>query len=179
VEKKLKSNGAAGGVPLSQARHQAALAAADPDFSLAFTNWSSDTMECIDWEVDLSAITGEIVQTPPDTLATSYQGVLSWYQLISGFATGNNAGWVVYQTPAGQVFGVKIIVPVQVFGIGPRPYWEVTTDGQNWSGNYTSDNYTFDTSVGYNITCSAQSSHSSLFLSISIKDLSKKAKRGV
>lgn len=161
-----------------EATRATSLGAVSPDFSLTWTNWSKDTMDCIYWEVDLSAVTGTVISDPPDTLPQSFQAGLSWYQLISGLAAGNNKGWVLYQAPNGQEFGVRITVPVQVFGIGKAPYWQVSTDGgSTWFNKSTSDPYTFPDIMGYDVTVTPTAGHSNLYLSVTINDLAGKEKR--
>jgi hypothetical protein len=81
-------------------------------------------------------------------------------------------GWI---TPSGTQFGLKIIAPFQMLDMGDRPYYQVAygpvTPDWITAVDDPSDNYTFPSSVGYEILCQPVSTHTSLVLSVSITDL--------
>ncbi len=76
-------------------------------------------------------------------------------------------------------FGVRIWVPVQVFGIGSQPYWYVMSDqnqdlnaAPNWnhSGDDPSDPYTFSV-PNYKIVATPTASHTDLSIIVSISSV--------
>lgn len=89
--------------------------------------------------------------------------------LQSGFVS-IACGWT---GPNNIPFGVKIVVPYQLLGIGDRPYYEIAygNDSEpNWQKAVSdpSEAYTFPTSIGYLVKVVALSQHRSLSLNITI-----------
>ena len=96
-------------------------------------------------------------------------------------ADGANNAYVTWYSPEIPVrFGVRIVAPVQVFGMGKRPYWDVCWDNNpgrdpQWarSGSDPSDPRTFfaDGHVGGLAAIGrAQSWHTALDLTVTISD---------
>lgn len=153
---------------------------ATPNLSMTFFNFSSTAFSLATWEAYISAVGGELVQTPGDTLnANSGEQVLSEYQLLSGLASAGADLWTIWYDPnTTWRFGVKIHAPVQIIGIGKRPYWFVMYDQQpptsapTWisSGDDPSSPYTWPSELPFNIQATPQSTHDTLFITINVQD---------
>jgi hypothetical protein len=79
-------------------------------------------------------------------------------------------------------FGVKILIPLQLFDMGDRPNWQVMSDQNldsstiNWaqSGSDPGVQYSWPTTVGYSVVATPTSSHNGLSIVVQINNLPKK-----
>ncbi|SFQ03312.1 hypothetical protein SAMN05443579_12053 [Variovorax sp. PDC80] len=126
---------------------------------------------------------GSVTSSPGPVLkARSGMETLDICQIaFSWIADGANNAYVTWYSPEIPVrFGVRIVAPVQVFGMGKRPYWDVCWDNNpgrdpQWarSGSDPSDPRTFfaDGHVGGLAAIGrAQSWHTALDLTVTISD---------
>lgn len=108
-----------------------ALAVATGEIKITFLNYSKYEFrrDVVGYTKDFAF--GSVTSSPGETLkAGSGVEVLDICQIaLSWIADGANNAYVTWYSPKIPVrFGVRIVAPVQVFGIGPRPYWEVVWD---------------------------------------------------
>ena len=83
----------------------------------------------------------------------------------------------------GWRFGVKIIAPTQVLGMGDRPYWQIMYDQTpdnpniNWinSGSNPAYQYEWPTNLGLKIVGTPTSDHSALSINVVVSSLSEVA----
>jgi hypothetical protein len=135
--------------------------------------WARDIMGWVT-EAGVSGIS----QQPPATLqAYAGEGVLQYNQDMLGVIADGAAGiWCCWNNGS-QRFGVKLWAPLQVAGMGDRPYWYVMNDTNLDNSNINwvqisdpSDNYTWPSSLGFKIYASPVSDHSNLSVSVSIQN---------
>jgi hypothetical protein len=126
---------------------------------------------------------GNVTSSPGEILkAHSGMESLDISQIaFSWIADGANNAYVTWYSSEIPVrFGARIVAPVQVFGMGPRPYWEVCWDNSpgadpHWtkSARDPSDPRVFFAdghSKGLTATGRAQSWHTALELTVTISD---------
>lgn len=122
---------------------------------------------------------GNSIETWPDGPLMAYSGMQTCNitQNLSKLDVGpayfyycwNNGKWR---------FGVQIIAHLQVLDMGDRPSWQVMSDQHlnsstiNWFDNGSSpgDQYTWPTTIGYNIMATPDSHHNALSIKIVIND---------
>jgi hypothetical protein len=122
-----------------------------------------------------------IVTQPNDQPIPPFQSQsFSWSEIMSNLANGDTWAYMEYQCPNGFFLGVKLTVPFQFLDMGPAPYYQIWENGA-WGDEYTSTQYTFDSSCGFSITVNPVAGHTSLSLNINIDDTSDaiKAKRNL
>jgi len=153
------------------------------EIKITFVNYSK-----YDFRRDVTGYTkdialGSVKSSPGDKLkAGSGMEILDIGQMaFTWIADGANNAYVTWYSPEIQVrFGVRIVAPVQVFGIGPRPYWEVVWDNApgtnpNWTrsgGDPSEPRVFFDDGhfKGITATGRAESWHTALDLTVTISD---------
>ena len=94
-------------------------------------------------------------------LSDFQQGFIS---IACGWTAPNNIPW-----------GLKICVPYQLLGVGDRPYYQTAygTDEPNWETpvDDPSKPYTFPDDLGYQVSCTPYSEHTSLTINVIINAL--------
>lgn len=142
------------------------------DFSQTWRNFSSQSLSLVNWYCSTDSVLGTVSTSPGQTLNSGGgQESLSWSQTMSAIASGLTDGDIVWRTPNGTVVGVRIHVPLQIGPFGTAPYYKIKIGGSDWSGEYTSDVYTFDKGqTGLNITVRPIAAHSNLTLNIDVTD---------
>lgn len=146
-----------------------------------FSNYSSDTLNRDEYGWMLESGVSGITQQPPDTLVPlSGMGTLEYAQdAVGPIADGDAYIFCCWNTPSGSRFGLKLYAPVQVIGIGTRPYWYYMYDNDPYSPTIDwikigspSEQFTWPTSTGYNIQASPVSNHATLTVSVMLQPLS-------
>ncbi|MES2248428.1 MAG: hypothetical protein V4645_14190 [Pseudomonadota bacterium] len=124
------------------------------------------------------------ITSSPGTVLKAHSGMesLDICQIaFSWIAEGANNAYVTWYSPEIPVrFGARIVAPVQVFGMGPRPHWEVCWDNNpgadpHWakSGSEPSDPRVFFADghiAGLTATGRARSWHTALDLTVTISN---------
>ena len=145
--------------------------------SATFTNYSKATWELQVWHHFGTGIFGG-VETAPGKKLEAMDGLQTFILTFDMSALANGMGaqaiWWTGASGNSVCFGVKLVATAQVFGVGPRPHWEVLTgclDDQAWkkSGSVPGDQYTW-TGLPYKIVGTPTSSHESLKVDIVIND---------
>lgn len=150
---------------------------------IRFVNLSSFEFVRDDYGYELGEVMGNIVQTPGPVLK-SFGGAETYdiSNMMSSVAKHAVNMWVTwYCSKLSLRIGTRIVAPVQVFGIGPRPYWEILYDSRpggeprNWgkSGHDPADPFTWPPSLGIDIQGVSQSWHTALQVDVTLSDLPK------
>ncbi|KAF3930385.1 hypothetical protein AA313_de0204962 [Arthrobotrys entomopaga] len=147
-------------------------------YSITVVNHSTTAWTRAYWEGPSDDV-GFTINTQPNDklLGGNGQEILAWDSsaklLGSGGTDGCADGQVIWQAPSGKCFGIRIHVPVQLFGIGTSPSYQVKTVGNgSWNGEHRSDPYTFDKDIGFDVVVKAVADHSTLHVTATINDLS-------
>jgi hypothetical protein len=141
-------------------------------YEMTFLNYTEDTFTLNDFEMQVQEGLTTITQEPSGPLTSGETQTLAWTEMLSNVASGDTWGYIIYFIPSTSTwFGVKIIVPIQVFDIGPAPYYQVWVNGA-WKGDYTSQPYTFSSDTGYSIVVSPVAGHTSLSVQVQINGIS-------
>jgi hypothetical protein len=143
------------------------------DILIQYTNYSSTQFNRSTWGSNLQVGFGGLTTSPgPTLLANAGQQSIGASQILG---TVDEGPADIYLCWANSInYGVWIHFNFQMFGIGPRPVWYVSTNGSDWqlAGSDPSDPYTWDaSSVGFNIVGTPTSGHSSLTVSVIITNL--------
>jgi hypothetical protein len=150
-----------------------ALAASDADILIQYTNYSSTQFTRSTWGSNLQDGFGGLTNSPgPLLAANSGQQSIGASQILGALDEGPADIYLCWA--AGINFGVWIHFNFQMFGIGPRPIWYVTTNGSAWAlaGSDPADPYTWDSqALGYSVIGTPTSGHSSLTVSVVITNL--------
>jgi hypothetical protein len=118
---------------------------------------------------------------------SGFEQLVADQSTLSFVATGDIDLYCCWYEPVSkQRFGVRLLVPIQVFGIGPAPRWEVmsdsgtTTAAPNWvsSGNDPSKVYEWTGVDGFLIRGSPTAGHSSLTIEVTVRDAKGSVKIG-
>ena len=153
------------------------VAASNDDFSvsISFENYSGTGFYLQQWTVpDSTAISNET--DPTDTLQAIDGSTSIGCDMTLGII--GNGPYDMYclwtANDNSFTFGVKIHVPIQVYGMGTRPYYEVMSgsgaiSSPSWSGSHTSDNYTWS-GLPVKITATPNSAHTSLSVDVQISN---------
>ncbi|CZR46558.1 uncharacterized protein FPRO_12007 [Fusarium proliferatum ET1] len=114
----------------------------------------------------------------PDKHFRTGSTTLAWFFTNGAWAQGDMDGCCMWYAPNGSWFGVNIHCPVQIFGIGTAPYYEVA-----WSewGKETFFkpvdepfiSFDFPRSLGYDIQIEPQSGHSAIIVDVIINKITK------
>lgn len=147
------------------------------NLSISFKNYSK-----FEWELSDHGSNVNIQGDPTLSLVKSPSGHLKAHDGVEDYAVNSTTmgalsdggfeywcSW--YNLSTGQIIGVKIHVPVQVFEIGTAPYWYVTnTNPPNWekSGSNPSSPYTWPKIDGVNVVARPTAGHSSLTVEVTI-----------
>lgn len=116
-------------------------------------------------------------QYPEDKLKTggNTSMVLS-SGILAHLGKGGEHFYVCYKSSEGHTFGVKIKIPVQVLGMGDRPYYEIAKDVSDpdnidWDKvvDDPSKHYSFELQDGISVDCNPTSGHTSLTVAVCIK----------
>lgn len=115
-----------------------------------------------------------IVQQPARSFTFGTQ-TLSWYADVSWFSFGGDGYCVSWQTITGHSFAVNIWIPVNVFGVGSDPYYQVWYDSwgpldNNWvtPPGGASVPYTFPSGWGYTVNVVPTSEGEDLFVEVDV-----------
>ncbi|GFP59084.1 hypothetical protein ACSS6W_007739 [Trichoderma asperelloides] len=145
-------------------------------YSITTVNRSSVAWNRYYWTAP-SDIAFTINTQPNDKLlGGNGQEILAWDQAVKFLGAGGTEGYadgqVIWQAPNGKCFGIQIHIPVQLFGMGTSPYYQVKTvqDG-GWDGEHRSDPYNFSKDIGFDITVKAVADHASMHVTATINDL--------
>ncbi|KAF5701246.1 hypothetical protein FGLOB1_10307 [Fusarium globosum] len=146
----------------------------DIDATYILTWWNQTAGELLtlyDAQVHPSWILS--VKAMPDKHFRTGSTTLAWFFTNGAWAQGDMDGYCIWYAPNGSWFGVNIHCPVQIFGIGTAPYYEVA-----WSewGKETFFkpvdepfiSFDFLRSLGYDIQIEAQSGHSTIIVDVII-----------
>ncbi|KAI1049370.1 hypothetical protein LB506_005080 [Fusarium annulatum] len=116
------------------------------------------------------------VKAMPDKHFRTGSTTLAWFFTNGAWAQGDMDGYCIWYAPNGSWFGVNIHCPVQIFGIGTAPYYEVA-----WSewGKETFFkpvdepfiSFDFPRSLGYDIQIEPQSGHSAIIVDVIINKI--------
>jgi len=164
-----------GSIPFpQQPSNFAALGGSEADMLIQYNNYSQTTFDRSTWGANLQYGFGGLTTSPGPTLAAGAgQQSIGANQILSSVDEGPADVYLCWAQ--GINFGVWIHFNFQMFGIGPRPVWYVSTNGSAWAlaGSNPADPYTWDSSaVGFNIVGTPNSGHSSLTVSVVITQLS-------
>ena len=153
------------------------------EVTINWVNYSKYEFVLDDWGASGSALAGGLVQSPgPKLQAQMGSQCLDFNQFLSSMSKAKTDIWATWYCKEKQLrIGTRIIAPVQVFSMGPRPYWEILFDNRssgvprNWgrSGSNPSQPYTWPAAVGFGITATAQSWHTALAIQVVISDPGK------
>lgn len=148
-------------------------AASEADILIEYTNYSSTEFDRSTWGSNLQDGFGGLTNSPgPILKANSGQQSIGASQILGALDEGPADIYLCWAK--GINFGVWIHFNFQMFGIGPRPEWYVTTNGSDWAlaGADPSTPYTWDSSaVGFDIEGTPTSGHSSLTVGVVITNL--------
>lgn len=143
-----------------------------------FINYSSSLLyrDRMGWDTE-AGVAGISQQPPTQLQAYAGAGTLKYEQDLAGAIADGGAGiWCCWNNGK-QRFGIKLYATIQVIGMGPRPKWYHMSDSSLNNSNITwievndpSDNYTWPSSLGFKITATPTSTHSTLSVSVTIQD---------
>lgn len=150
------------------------------NLTITFTNFSQTTFNRDKNGYTIQAAVGQINQWP-DTTLQAMGGVQTCAasQNLSKLADGDADIYCCWNNGVWR-FGVKIIAPFQMLGMGDRPYWQVMYDQNpdsstiDWLSSGSNPAYVYDwpSSVGYKIVGTPNSDHSALSVAVEIQNLS-------
>jgi hypothetical protein len=157
-------------------RSDKATAADSPaDILVQYTNYSATQFDRSTWGANLQTGFGGLTSSPGPTLqANAGQQSIGASQILSAVDEGPADIYLCW-AHASISFGVWIHFNFQMFDIGPRPVWYVSTNGSAWvlAGSDPAYPYTWDRSaLPFNVVATPDSGHSSLTVSVVITDLS-------
>jgi hypothetical protein len=159
--------------PVDYQPKRATADASDADMLIQYTNYSSTQFDRSTWGANLQDGFGGLTNSPgPILIANAGQQSIGASQILGALDEGPADIYLCWAS--GINFGVWIHFNFQMFGLGPRPIWYVSTNGSNWAlaGSNPADPYTWDTSaVGFNIVGTPTSGHSSLTVEVTITNL--------
>lgn len=149
-------------------------------YSIKFQNFSSTQWTRSVNGSTIDAVLQNLNKVPGDYLKahSGLEEIAADQSALSFVATGNIDLYCCWFNPkTSQRFGIQLLVPVQVFGIGSAPYWYVMTDNAsindnpNWisSGSDPAYQYNFQLS-GFNINANPTAGHASLDIAVTIQD---------
>lgn len=142
-------------------------------YTITFNNYTPDTFPLIYWGADLQDGFGYLVTQPSGDLIGRGQQTLSFTQILSSVDVGPMDGYVLFSTPDGQFYvGITLQVPLQVFEIGPAPYYQPAQNG-SWGPDLTSQPFKYPTSIGYSVSVSPSAGHTSLSVLVTINTTSE------
>lgn len=160
--------------PDGYVKAEVAAASSEADILITYSNFSSTEFDRSTWGSNLQIGFGGLTNSPgPILMANSGQQSIGASQILSAVDEGPADIWLCWAQ--GINFGVWIHFNFQMFGIGPRPVWYVTTNGSDWAlaGSDPSDPYTWNESaVGHKIIGTPTSGHSSLTVEVVITNKS-------
>ncbi|PLP96824.1 hypothetical protein [Cupriavidus pauculus] len=151
------------------------------EIKLTFTNFSSYTFYRDVWGANQQAVLGNLKKSPGNTLEKhGGMQVLDLGQTaFAWFADGAIDVWMTWYCEELRLrLGAKISAPMQVIGIGPRPYWRASWDNlinqePDWkSPGDPSTQFTFGDRASWKVKVKGkpESWHTALDLVIEITD---------
>lgn len=142
--------------------------------TIQITNFTTAAFELADEYTGSTVVSGveTVAQSPSPTLAAMGG---STTMAMNPAATGPGAGevWMSagYTMPDGFRFGVKIVVPVQVIGIGARPYYMIAQGSDpapHWITPVSDPTMPYKFGPKNTIQVTPVSSHDTLYLDVTV-----------
>lgn len=147
---------------------------------IKYSNLSSHDVQITDFGGVTEAVVGEVNHKPSGTLAAGASDYLGMDQNALKFIANGALDFYQGLSWGGMTLWVRIHVPLQILGIGTRPYYYIHTDsGQDpgldgsWQGGTSTDNSSVEIAngdEGLKITISPTGTHTTLTVAVTIED---------
>jgi hypothetical protein len=145
-----------------------------PDWSVRFSNSSSITFSKCEQNLNKELFSGNIISEPSKYLNKDAGVEFIAVNQFGAFLEQSADLAVAWRDPtSGHIFGVKAHVPVQIFGIGTEPYYEVKW----YNGHETKDwhkpceqtkVFNFPDNLAFRVEVRAQCSHQTIQISVNV-----------